>query len=62
MKRVRRSWILASASEGLWDSVPVSSRKLRRRDLASRLSSKARSKCLASLDSDWLEEGRLVMP
>lgn len=63
MKRVRRSWTLASACDGLCDNIPESSRKLRRRDFARRLSSKARSKRLASfLDSDCDDEGRLVMP
>jgi hypothetical protein len=62
MKSVRKSCTFASACDGLCDNVPESSRKFNRSDLASRLSSKARSKRLASLDSDCDDEGRLVIP
>ena len=62
MKMVRRSCTFCSACEGLRDSVPESSRKLRRRDLARRLSSNALSKCLLSLESEGVVEGRFVMP
>ena len=69
MSSVRRSSTLAEAAEGSQERVPVSSRKLRRRDLTRRLSSRAWSYCVPSaavlaspLARDGCVGGRLAMP